>query len=191
MGSEVKSGLRLNGKVALITGASRGLGAAMGLHLAEAGADIVVNYVNSEKQADVLVTDIKKLGVKAVAIKADVSQISDITLLFEKTLSEFGRLDIVINNAGIEYFAPVEDVTGETYDRVFGLNTRAQFFVAGRLKALGLNYLIIDQEAKVGDNWLDRYDSARCEYAALCKFVVFCVNDCLPQFTHRNGTVRT
>jgi NAD(P)-dependent dehydrogenase (short-subunit alcohol dehydrogenase family) len=130
MGSEVKSGLRLNGKVALITGASRGLGAAMGLHLAEAGADIVVNYVNSEKQADVLVTDIKKLGVKAVAIKADVSQISDITLLFEKTLSEFGRLDIVINNAGIEYFAPVEDVTGETYDRVFGLNTRAQFFVA-------------------------------------------------------------
>jgi hypothetical protein len=79
----------------------------------------------------------------------------------------------------------------ETLDCVVVGSGYGGLCVAGRLKALGLNYLIIDQEAKVGDNWLDRYDSARCEYAALCKFVVFCVNDCLPQFTHRNGTVRT
>ena len=123
------SNLRLDGKVALITGAGRGLGAGLAIALAEAGAAIVINYSSSAKPALATVAQIEKMGGKAVAIQANISKTPEVTKLFEQAIKKFGKLDIVINNAGMEAFSAEEDVTEELYDQVFGLNTRAQFFV--------------------------------------------------------------
>ena len=123
------SGWNLNGKVALITGAGRGLGAGLALMLAERGASVVVNYSNSAKAALSVVEEIEKHGGKAVAIQANISKTPEVTKLFEQALAHFGRLDIVINNSGMEAFSAEEAVTEELYDQVFGLNTRGQFFV--------------------------------------------------------------
>lgn len=122
-------GWYLNGKVALITGAGRGLGAGLAAFLAERGAAVVINYANSAAAARSVVETIEKNGGKAVAIQANVSKTPEVTRLFDQAIAHFGRLDIVINNSGTEAFSPEEDVTEELYDKVFDLNTRAQFFV--------------------------------------------------------------
>lgn len=123
-------GTSLEGRVALITGAGRGLGAGLALELASRGASVVLNYARSAKAAQGVVAEIESQGGSAVAIQADISKVSEVTKLFDAAMAHFGRLDIVINNAGMESFANEEDVTEEMFDEVFGLNTRAQFFVA-------------------------------------------------------------
>jgi len=125
-----QSTARLDGKVALITGFGRGLGAGIALELGKRGASVVVNYAHSASAADKVVTEIESFGSKAVAIQADVSKVPQVSNLFSQALSHFGRLDVVVSNSGTEIFRAEEDVTEEDYDRVFGLNTRAQFFVA-------------------------------------------------------------
>ena len=120
----------LAGKVALITGSSRGLGKDAAIELASRGADIVINYANSEKAAQEVVDTILGLGRKAVAIKADVSVPEEITSLFEQAIKYFGKLDIVYSNSGREHFGKITDVTPEDFDRTFAVNTRGQFFVA-------------------------------------------------------------
>ncbi|KAH0843696.1 hypothetical protein AYO21_11887 [Fonsecaea monophora] len=124
-----QSQIRLDGKVALITGAGRGLGSGLAKTLAERGAAVCINYASSAKPALATVAEIEKAGGKAVAIQANISKVPEITKLFEEAIKHFGKLDIVINNAGMEAFSKPEDVTEELYDQVFGLNTRAQFFV--------------------------------------------------------------
>ena len=120
----------LAGKVALVTGASRGIGSGIALELGARKASVVVNYVKGKAGADEIVEKIEKLGGKAVAIQADVSKVPEITALFESAKAHFGKIDIVCSNSGTESFDKTEDITEEKYDHVFGLNARAQFFVA-------------------------------------------------------------
>lgn len=120
----------LAGKVALITGGGRGIGRGIAVELGRRGASVVVNYNSTEKPAQDTVDEVIKAGSSAIAIKADITRVSEISRLFQEALSHFGRLDIVVSNSGTEVFKPEDQVSEEDYDRVFNLNTRAQFFVA-------------------------------------------------------------
>jgi len=113
---------KLTGKVAVVTGASKGIGAAIAQHLAAEGAAVVVNYSSSKEGADRVVAEISKAGGKALAVKANVSKKSDIDLLFAETKKAFGKLDILINNAGIYEFSPLEAITEDHFHKQFNLN---------------------------------------------------------------------
>lgn len=121
----------LEGKVALVTGAGRGIGRGIALELARRGASVVVNYVSSVGPAQEVVREIESYrnGARAVAIQADVSKVPEITRLFDEAKRAFGRLDIVMSNSGTESWDKTEEVTEEKFDHVFNLNARAQFFV--------------------------------------------------------------
>jgi tetrahydroxynaphthalene reductase len=121
---------RLDGKVALVTGSGRGIGAAMAIQLGRLGAKVVVNYAKSAEHAEKVVTEIKNLGSDAIAFKADIRQVPQTVKLFDDAIAHFGRLDIVCSNSGVVSFGHLKDVTEEEFDRVFSLNTRGQFFVA-------------------------------------------------------------
>ncbi|HLP07146.1 MAG TPA: glucose 1-dehydrogenase [Opitutaceae bacterium] len=113
---------QLAGKTALVTGASKGIGAAIAKHLAAAGAQVVVNYASSKAGADQVVAAITASGGKAVAIQGDVAKPADITRLLAETKKVYGRLDILVNNAGVYEFAPLEAITPEHYHRQFNVN---------------------------------------------------------------------
>ncbi|KAI1810479.1 putative versicolorin reductase [Poronia punctata] len=121
---------RLDGKVALVTGSGRGIGAAMAVELGRCGAKVVVNYANSRESAEKVVQEIKSLGSDSIAIKADVRQVAETTRLMDEAIKHFGGLDIVCSNSGVVSFGHLSEVTEEEFDRVFSLNTRGQFFVA-------------------------------------------------------------
>ena len=113
---------RLTGKVAVVTGASKGIGAAIALHLAAEGAAVVVNYATSKGGAERVVNEVVRKGGRAVAVQADVSRQADVHRLFAEAKKAFGRLDILVNNAGIYEFAPLEDVTAAHFHKQFDLN---------------------------------------------------------------------
>jgi 3-oxoacyl-[acyl-carrier protein] reductase len=113
---------RLEGKVAVVTGASKGIGAAIAKQLAAEGAAVVVNYASSKAGADQVANEIVKQGGKALAVQADVSRKADITRLFAETKRAFGRIDVLVNNAGIYEFSPLESVTEEHFHKQFNLN---------------------------------------------------------------------
>ena len=113
---------KLAGKVAVVTGASKGIGASIAKHLADEGASVVVNYASSKAGADKVVAEITGNGGKAVAVQADVAKKADIERLFAETRKAFGRLDILVNNAGVYEFLPLESVTEEHFHRQFNLN---------------------------------------------------------------------
>jgi 3-oxoacyl-[acyl-carrier protein] reductase len=113
---------KLAGKVAVVTGASKGIGASIAKHLAAEGAAVVVNYASSKEGADRVVDEIAKRGGKALAVQADVAKKQDIERLFAETKKAFGTLDILVNNAGVYEFAPLESVTEEHFHRQFNLN---------------------------------------------------------------------
>src|ERR671931_178802 len=106
---------RLKGKVAVVTGASKGIGAAIARHLADEGAAVVVNYSSSKEGADRVVAEITGKGGRAVAVQADVAKRADIRRLFAEAKKAFGRLDVLVNNDGIYQFAPLEEVTPEHF----------------------------------------------------------------------------
>ena len=112
----------LSGKVAIVTGASKGIGAAIARLFAEAGAAVAVNYASSKADADRVVAEIVRKGGKAAAIQADVSKRADIKRLFEETKAKLGSPSILVNNAGVYTFAPLEVVTEEDFHRHFDLN---------------------------------------------------------------------
>ncbi len=113
---------RLKGKVAVVTGASKGIGAAIAEHMAAEGAAVVVNYASSKAGADAVVKRITQKDGKAIAVQADVSKIEDIQRLFAETKKAFGQLDILVNNAGVYEFAPLEAITAEHFHKQYNLN---------------------------------------------------------------------
>ncbi len=115
-------GKKLAGKVAVVTGASKGIGAAIAKHLAAEGAAVVVNYASSKEGADRVVTEIRREGEKAIAVQADVAKQPDIERLFAETEKAFGKLDILVNNAGIYEFSPLEAITQQHFHKQFDLN---------------------------------------------------------------------
>jgi 3-oxoacyl-[acyl-carrier protein] reductase len=118
----------LKGKVAIVTGASRGIGRGIAERLAQDGASVVVNYAKNAEEAKKVVAGIEAKGGKAVAVQADVSKVADVWRLFQETEAHFRRLDILVNNAGIFTYKPLAEMTEEEYDRIFALNAKGQFF---------------------------------------------------------------
>ncbi|MBO9660090.1 MAG: glucose 1-dehydrogenase [Chitinophagaceae bacterium] len=113
---------KLKNKVAVVTGASKGIGASIAEHFAKEGAKVVVNYASSKEGADKVVKTITAAGGTAIAVQADVSKPADVVRLFEETNKAFGQLDILVNNAGVYQFAPIEQVTVELFQTQFGIN---------------------------------------------------------------------
>ncbi len=114
--------MKLNNKIAVVTGASKGIGAAIAKRLAAEGASVVVNYASSKAGADQVVSEITAKGGTAVAIQADVSKKEDIARLFSETQAAFGRVDVLVNNAGIFEFATLEAITEEHFHKQFNIN---------------------------------------------------------------------
>ena len=113
---------KLAGKVAVVTGASKGIGAGIARALAEAGAAVVVNYAGGKSGAENVVADIAAKGGKAVAVQADVSKAADVKRLFAEAKQAFGRLDILVNNAGVYQFDALESITEDGFHRMFNIN---------------------------------------------------------------------
>ena len=115
---------KLEGKVAVVTGASKGIGAGIALRLAAEGASVVVNYARSAEGAERVVTTIRQAGGHAAAVQADVSRPDEIKALFEHAAAAFGHVDILVNNAGIYEFADLATITPDSIDRLFALNVK-------------------------------------------------------------------
>jgi 3-oxoacyl-[acyl-carrier protein] reductase len=113
---------KLKGKVAVVTGASKGIGADIAKGLAKEGASVVVNYSSSKEGADRVVAEITSKGGKAIAVQGDVSKASDVKRLFSETKKSFGKLDVLVNNAGVYKFAPLEDITEDHFHWHFNTN---------------------------------------------------------------------
>ncbi|PQV44948.1 SDR family oxidoreductase [Paraburkholderia sp. BL21I4N1] len=116
-----------NARVAIVTGASRGIGAAVAQRLANDGFAIVVNYASSSTEADALVTQLTAKGVKAIAVRADVSNPDDVRRLFETTEQQLGKVDLLVNNAGVFKPMPLADTSDAVYDQTFDINVRGTF----------------------------------------------------------------
>lgn len=131
---------KLKGKVALITGASKGIGAGIAKAYANQGATVVVNYASNKNDADRVIEEITINGGKAIAIQGNVEKAADVKRIFEEIVKSFGKLDILVNNAGVYSFAGIDDITEESFHRMFNIN------VLGSI-------LTIQQAAKLfGDN---------------------------------------
>src|SRR5438552_5075038 len=113
---------KLTDKVAVVTGASKGIGAGIAKHLAAEGAAVVVNYASAKTDADKVVDEISKRGGKAIAVQANVAKKADVDRLFAESKKAFGALDILVNNAGVYEFVPLEDVTEDHFHRQFNIN---------------------------------------------------------------------
>jgi len=119
---EVREMSKLTGKVAVVTGASKGIGADIAKGLAKEGASVVVNYASSKEGAEKVVNEITKAGGKAIAVQGDVAKEADVNRIFAETKKAFGKLDILVNNAGVYQFSPIEEFSTELYNRLFDTN---------------------------------------------------------------------
>jgi 3-oxoacyl-[acyl-carrier protein] reductase len=120
----------LRGKVAVVTGASKGIGAAIAQELASTGAAVAVNYANSPVLAEAVVSKIKEAGGHAKAVRADASKPVEAKQLIDAAVSSFGRVDILVNNAGVYEFFPLADISEEHYNRIFDLNVKGLLFAS-------------------------------------------------------------
>ena len=126
----------LSGKVAIVTGASNGIGRAIAERMADDGAIVVVNYNHSEEKAKEVITGIQAKGGKGLAVQTDMSQVAEVRRLVNETVKQFGRLDILVNNAGKFMPKPLLDTTAADFDQIFALNAKGPYFAmqeAGRV----------------------------------------------------------
>lgn len=117
----------LEQKVAIVTGSSRGIGAQIAKEIARVGASVVVNYVGNKSAADQVVADIKTKGGDAIAIRGDISSSSEVRSMFDATIAQFGKIDILINNAGSILYKTIHDTTDDDFDRLFAVNVKGTF----------------------------------------------------------------
>jgi glucose 1-dehydrogenase len=120
--------MTLQGKVAIVTGGNSGIGKAVTLALARGGANVVIDYVADEKATEQLEQRVAELGEKAIGVEADVSKVEDLEMLVEQAVKEFGRLDVMVNNAGIETRTSLLETTEEQYEKVLAINLKSAFF---------------------------------------------------------------
>ncbi|NGX27564.1 MAG: Glucose 1-dehydrogenase B, partial [Chlamydiae bacterium] len=118
----------LKGKVAIVTGGNSGIGAAIVLELARQGANIVIDYISHPEATDVLEKQVAALGDQAIGVEADVSKVADLQKLVDAAVQKFGRLDVMINNAGVETRTSILDTTEEQYEKVLEINLKSAFF---------------------------------------------------------------
>jgi 3-oxoacyl-[acyl-carrier protein] reductase len=139
----------VQGKMALVTGGSRGIGAAIAVRLAELGSDVAITYAQSKERADEVVDRIRAHGRRGVAIKADSAAADEVVAAVDQTVDELGRLDVLVNNAGVFPFGPIDDVSLEEVDRTLGIHARAVYLASqaavrhmsegGRIISIGSN----------------------------------------------------
>ena len=129
---------KLKNKVAVITGASKGIGTSIAKYFAAEGAKVVVNYASSKEDADKVVKEITDNGGDAIAVQGDVSKESDVTRIFEETKKAFGTLDILVNNAGIYQYAPIEEFSAQSFHSQFNINVLGSLLsIQAALKSFG------------------------------------------------------
>lgn len=181
---------KLSNKVAIVTGASRGIGRAIALALGKEGANIVVNYCRSENKAKNVVHEIKAFHVKTIAIKTDVSKADEVKSLVEKTLEEFGRIDILVNNTGVETMNRLLDITEEEWDYVMGINAKGTFLcskaVADHMIKSGRGGRIVNiasMAGKTGAEFLSHYSASK---AAIIAFTKAAAKELAPYKIHVN-----
>jgi glucose 1-dehydrogenase len=157
--------MTLKGKVAIVTGGNTGIGAAVVLALAAQGADIVIDYISAEEAEHDLEEQVRALGDKVVGVKADVSKVDDLKTLIATAVDTFGRLDIMVNNAGIETRTSVLDTTEDEYDKVLDINLKSAFFgtqlAAQQMIAQGGGGRIINMTS-VHEDWPMPGNTAYC-----------------------------
>lgn len=147
-----------NGKVAIVTGASRGIGRQIAIQLAGLGIKVAVNYSSNWGKADEVVQTIKESGGEAIAVKGDVSKVSEVEALFSETIGQFGRVDILVNNAGIMDCVPIADVTEEMFDRHFAVNVKGTYFACQQaMKHMERGGTIINFSTSVSGAMLPTY----------------------------------
>lgn len=150
--------MSLKDKVAIITGASRGIGRQMAKQLAAMGAKVVVNYAANPAKADELVNEIKSLGSEAVSVQADISRIDEIEKLFAATIAAFGKVDILVNNAGLMENAPLTEVSEEGFDKHFAINVKGTYFACQQaMKHMEPNGRIVNVSTSVTGLMLPTY----------------------------------
>jgi 3-oxoacyl-[acyl-carrier protein] reductase len=137
--------MKLEGKIAVVTGASKGIGAGIAKAFGAQGATVVVNYVSSQADADAVVAQIRRQGGKAISIQADMSRAEDVVRLFDTVRADYGTLDILVNNAGVAVFQMIEDLTEEAFHQQFNVNVLGYLLaVREAMKLLGPSASIIN-----------------------------------------------